>query len=381
MRKIVIVLTATMGAFYGEASSLSSWSSYDASIEALYADTQSESVRLPPGQGVYELSVDAVPFVASAFPEITSGATAEMIMGVSAWRICVYETDTPSRIFVTEVNGVRVHTKTVASYDAQAWSKAVYGNPPSWMTGTELTAWYSDRRRDRMRFRMTLVPTESYSTYLQNLATASSGSGTGSGLPSKPADPNNIAFAQLSPNVQSSGLGFQMYAPKDMTVNIFGKKKLDDLEWKFLGSIEASSMFTPASFGVAGESYFLRAERGDVDSDGDGIPDGLELYHFHTNPYKWDSGNSGVSDGAKLYNLGLAVNSRDTDADGYDDDEEIAAGMNPKVQNVGSGNTIRYYYDEDDRLLGVYMGSNAGGLTSTLSPAGNTKMVLKRSSK
>lgn len=381
MRKIVIVLTVIMGVLSGEASGLSSWSAYDASIEALYAERQSECVHLPPGAGVYELSVDAVPFVASAFPEITRAATAEAIMGVSAWRVCVYETNTPSRVFVTEVNGVRVHTKAVASYDAQTWSKAVYGNPPSWMTGAELTAWYSDRRRDRMRFRMTLVPTESYSTYLQNLATASSGSGTGSGLPSKPANPNNIAFAQLSPNVQSSGLGFQMYVPKDMTVNIFGKKKLDDLEWKFLGSIEASSMFTPASFGVSGESYFLRAERGDVDSDGDGIPDGLEIYHFHTNPYKWDSGNSGVSDGAKIYQLGLSPDVRDTDVDGYDDDEELRVGSNPKVKDVGSSNTIRYYYDDDDRLLGTYMGSSAGGLSSTLSPAGNATRILKRSAK
>ena len=378
MKRVIVAIA--IGVCMGvHAATIQSWNAYDANINAMYSVTDAAIYRLPPGERTYELSPDAIPFMQSAFPQITGASAGETIMGVPGWRVLSYESN---GTLITEINGIIVHTGTCPSYDAHAWSEAVYGTPPNWLSASELSAWYNDRRRDRVRFRMTLIPSEYYNTYLQNLQVAASSETPQGGLPSKPKDVNEIAFSQLSPSGEGKHFGFQLYAPKDMQVNVFGKKSLDEKDWKFLGSVEAVTPFTPASVGVPdASSYFLKAVRADLDSDGDGIPDGLELYHYHTNPYKWDSGNSGVSDGAKILCYGLNPNVRDTDGDGYDDDEELLTGKNPTKADSGAGNTIRYLYDADDRLAATYAGSNQGSVTTAVSPAGNVTVTQEREGK
>ena len=367
-------LLASVGALYiiscNASTCLSSWSSYDALVESLYANTGAEVLQLPPGENIFEVSVDAIPFDPTAFKSIVDESKSENIMGVPAWRVYVYETNETSRAFVTEVNGVQLRIKNI-SYNAQTWSESVYGTPPSWITGTALTKWYSERRRDRIRFRLTLVPSDLYPRYLANRKTLVEEFET--------QNVNAIpVFSCLSPNVPFGGFGFQVYSSADMVVNVFGKKSLTDSQWKYLGSVETVSSLTPALFGVTGDSYFLMSENGNKDSDRDGISDAIENYYFNTDPLKWDTGNSGISDGAKLYRLGLSPFVRDTDGDGYDDEEEIRSGTNPKSVDSGASGTVRYFYDEDDRLEATYSDRNGGGIVYDMTSAGNFTTTHQR---
>lgn len=157
----------------------------------------------------------------------------------------------------------------------------------------------------------------------------------------------------------------------------FGKEILSS-NWNYRGTVNAICPFTESSLYSPFSTYFLIAARGDIDTDGDGIPDGMEKLQFHTNPNLWDSSGDGLSDWMKIYRYGLDPLLRDTDGDGFEDDEEIRAGMNPSIQNNGAGTTIRYYYDDDDRLTGSYSGAKQGAATATLTPVGNPAVLHER---
>lgn len=71
-----------------------------------------------------------------------------------------------------------------------------------------------------------------------------------------------------------------------------------------------------------------------ADSDGDGLPDGLEVLILGTDPLKTDSDENGVNDGAEdadndgltnlqEYTLGTDPNSADSDGDGLNDGDEV----------------------------------------------------------
>ena len=191
-------------------------------------------------------------------------------------------------------------------------------------------------------------------------------------------DTNSIAFVQFSRDASTSNLLFTLYAPATCPIDVFGRVRLESGNWECLGTVNAVSPFTAVTVYSPSNSYFLAAARQDVDSDGDGIPDGRERFLFHTDPRLWDSSGDGLSDWAKVYLHGLDPLRRDSDGDGYDDDEEIAAGQSPYHFTVGAPSTIRYVYDDDDRLVGGYVGTSQGAATVTLTPAGNPAMLHER---
>ena len=118
----------------------------------------------------------------------------------------------------------------------------------------------------------------------------------------------------------------------------------------------------------------------DVDSDGDGIPDFIEINVTGTDPYKWDSAGTSLGDFARMFVFGLSVTNRDSNGDGMDDDEAILAGFNPNTSNTVAGAaSIRYYYDADDRVAGTFSGSPAGAVRYRVSPAGNPASTAERS--
>ena len=114
-----------------------------------------------------------------------------------------------------------------------------------------------------------------------------------------------------------------------------------------------------------------------VDADGDGLYDGRELWQWGTDPLRCDTDGDGVADGGEVA-TGTSPLARDTDADGYDDDEEGLAGTDPLFANAGSDSTIRYFYDDDNRLVGTYAGSSNGASSTVLSGAGNPLVLQIR---
>ena len=152
--------------------------------------------------------------------------------------------------------------------------------------------------------------------------------------------------------------------------------------WSLLGEISvsvstvtaevlvASSDFPDAPSVMPVSAFFASGTH--VDSDGDGIFDSRERFLHGTNPSHWDTDCDGLSDGDEITS-GIDPLSRDTDGDGYPDDEEIASSTNPLAANTGAATTIRYVYDDDDRLTAAYVGADGGasltGWTSTGDPA------------
>ena len=120
-----------------------------------------------------------------------------------------------------------------------------------------------------------------------------------------------------------------------------------------------------------------------LDSDGDGIPDVMEEKVYGTNPNKADSSGDGISDWEKVYRYGLNPRVRDTAGDGISDDEKITVGSDPRVpvtpeQKAAASRSIRYTYDDDDRLTGTFFGLGGASIKTELTPSGNPVDIHNR---
>ena len=199
--------------------------------------------------------------------------------------------------------------------------------------------------------------------------------GVGSALP---ADTNDLSFVHFSCDTAATNAAFTLYAPEPMPIDLFARNRLDDSGWSLCGVFNAFYPFTDVTVPSSASSRFFVAARGDVDSDSDGIPDGREVFLYRTNPALWDTSGDGLSDGAKVVQ-GLNPLLRDTDRDGFDDDDELALGSDPAVATPRAAATIRYIYDDDDRLTAAYIGASLGAATTSLTPAGNPATLHERS--
>ena len=88
-----------------------------------------------------------------------------------------------------------------------------------------------------------------------------------------------------------------------------------------------------------------------VDSDGDMIPDDIELYWIGTNPNDADTDDDGLIDYEIAF--GLDPLNPDTDGDGFSDGEEVENGMDPFVPDFAGGG--------GDFFAGVYFGQDFFG--------------------
>ncbi len=360
---------------------LSNWEDYNTLVESRYEALVETAFVYPPDECQFGAFLPACSFDPTAFPELTNTAPPQTLAGVPAWTLRVIETQDAARIWRTFAAGISIHTNAVPAYDPAAWARTVYGEPPEWLAGDDLARWYRKRTRERIELNMTLIPDDRYAEYLANLALAAT-----NGLPPElagpvlPADTNCVAFARVAIDSPPGFFSFDLYTPSDLPVDIFSKTNLAAGPfWRYAGTVQTVAPFTPAAVPAAPPALFLHAARADVDTDSDGLPDGMEILHFGTSPLLWDSNGGGLSDWRKIYQYGLDPLLRDTDGDGFDDDEEIRAGTNPAEPTPGAGATIRYFYDSDDRIAGVYAGSAGGATTAVTTPAGNPATLRERS--
>lgn len=370
MKQVVIMLYVSMSCLSFAIEPFQSWQSVDEFIQASYDELESASALFPPSNFHLGVSLGFFPFNDANFSNLINTVTPRMCFDVPVYDVRVCETNGLSRLFVTEINGICLHTNQVAFYDMNAWVRMGYGEPPQWITGDKRTQWYQVRYRNRIEFCFTLIPSNDYARYREAIRLATTNHVASDSMLVKPADTNCLAFAQVDYDLTSTNFTFQLYSPQLLPVDLFTTSDLRT-HWTYVGTIYTTDTFTPLSIYSPTSTGFFRVARGDMDSDGDGIPDGMETFHFGTNPYLWDSSGDGMSDWMKLYRYGLDPLLRDSDDDGYDDDEEILAEQNPSVFTEGATASIRYYYDEDDHLIGSYCGANQGTVTVQLTPTGN----------
>jgi len=193
-------------------------------------------------------------------------------------------------------------------------------------------------------------------------------------LPERTAGNDELRFAAIAPD--AAGVALSVVIPAGgVTGNAFDLFCTTNLlmSWSLLGEVLAGASVATADVFVAcadmpgapaampAMAFFRLGDHSDA--DGDGIFDCRERFVHGTNPLRWDTDGDGLSDGDEIAS-GIDPLSRDTDGDGYPDDEEIASATNPLVANAGAAATIRYMYDDDDRLTAAYVGS-AGGASLT----------------
>lgn len=201
---------------------------------------------------------------------------------------------------------------------------------------------------------------------------------TGSGLCFLGIEPqtNGVALAIALPPDGVTGNAFDLFC----TTNLLAA-------WSLLGEVpvgvsaSTAEVFVartdmPGSPAIMPSAAFFDAATHE-DTDGDGLYDGREIRLHGTDPARWDTDGDGLADGYEVAQ-GLSPLLLDTDADGYPDDEEIAAQTDPLSPNVGASGSIRYFYDDDDRLVSVYVGLDGGASTTHWSSSGNPDDVQIR---
>ncbi len=356
---------------------LTDWESLGSFVTTQFDQLTAIAPLYPPGIARYGIACPPLFFDATALHTVTN-TTPTTIFGVPAWTLRICETETTSRLRVAISGNTPLYYFPVPYYEPQAWTRHVYGTPPDWLDATALEQWYRERARSRIELALTLIPKEYQAEYLANRDAALANALPRSNEPRMPHDTNRVAFARISATSPTT-FSFDLYTPSDLPIDIFTKTNLAGRTlWHYAGTVQTTAPFTPAALVSPYATRFLHAARGDIDSDGDGIPDGMERLHFGTNPYLWDSSGDGLSDWLKIYRYGLDPLQRDSDGDGYPDDEELQSGSDPTTPDPGAHGSIRYYYDEDDQVVGTYVGADGEAVTVTLTPAGNPSTLQER---
>ncbi len=134
-----------------------------------YSSLTNKHYFFPPFDASFGLSMGVHFFEEEHLFEVTNSVESYTFKGVTAYDIKVRETNTFSRVFITEARDVGFRTSSVLPYDTQEWSHVFYGDVPDWLSGEEQTEWYRDRRRDRIELHFTLIPCSSSNMYYQNI--------------------------------------------------------------------------------------------------------------------------------------------------------------------------------------------------------------------
>lgn len=298
--------------------------------------------------------------------------------GVSVWHVRICE-DSQNGVLRMTVGGVEVNPVSIPAYDHRAWTESVYGDPPAWLDASEKTTWYEKRARSRVEMFATLVPFSDYATYRANVASDEASIA--------PEDKDKVLVREFSPAQASDALHvLNVRMPNASAATLLGAPDLNGSNWMISGVGTLPSGRSASGVVSDSPTFFVKvvgdsaAVSSSGDNDGDGVSDVLETHVYHTDPTKKSTSGDGLSDGEKLFRYELSTSTGDSDGDGFDDVEEIALGQDPKTATPGAATTIRYVYDDDDRLTGTYFGNN-GRSTMELSPAGNPLVIEKRGAK
>ena len=206
--------------------------------------------------------------------------------------------------------------------------------------------------------------------------------------PGRAGGGEELRFAAVEPYTNGVALAIALPAGgvADNTLDLFCTTNLLS-SWSFIGEFLAGASAPTAEVFVAcldlpgapvampSAAFFVAGTHDDA--DGDGIYDGRERIVYGTDPMRPDTDGDGLSDGCEVA-IGTSPHLRDTDGDGYPDDEEAAAATNPLSPNAGAATSIRYVYDDDDRIVAAYAGAGGGASVTRWTPSGDTGATTER---
>ena len=332
-------------------------------------------IEIPPTREPIILSLGAIAVPDSIMVGDVEYET-EVENGVDVWRMRILE-DTNTCSLVASIGSQVFKLSDVPSYASTLWTSAVYGDPPTYLTGAETEEWYAMRSRNRIAWLVTLVPNSRWAEYCSNRETLADAA--------EQAGESWLVINGLKSDADTSIHGISVRSLGSGEVRILGSEDLSSANWSYMGySVQPRGTAMAGAYSDK-KTQFMKAVFSEttVDSDGDGISDILESAVYGTNPNSADTSGDGIWDWEKIYLYGLNPKIRDTDHDGVTDDEEILSNTNPTIPASSAiqeslNVTIRYYYDDDDRLIGTYFGREKGKVRTTLSPVGNPFGIEKK---
>lgn len=340
----LIFIYVALGGAHGLAqSTVESWDDFDGLIENTVASRP--DIFYPPCNFLFVHEIGLRLFEPDGLYGLTNRAPDRWNFGVPVWRPFVTETN---GFFVTDIGGAVVHSNAVVPYDSETRTRTIYGNPPRWIAtnAVALAEWYSNRRRERIAMSVSLIPADLWDTFTAARAAALAGTPLPSNDPPPvpPDDTNRVAFARVGMEPGTSSFAFDVYTPCDIPVDIFMRSNLaSNACWTYTGRVNTDAPFTVSGFPASGISLYLNLARGDIDSDGDRIPDGVEMLALGTNTGLLDSDWDGLSDYEEFYRFVTDPNWPDTDNDDIPDGWEVINGLNPCNGADAAGDT-----DDDD---------------------------------
>ncbi len=335
--------------------------------------------EVPPSEGAIVLSLGAMS-VPDSLMSLELPIEAEIEHETSVWRLRVFE-DVTTHMLVAVAGKTAFELSSLPTYLANAWVNAVYGQPPSWLDANETEAWYVARSRNRIEWFVTLVPQSQWATYCANRVSEAEGTRTRSGE-------STLAITRFAPDSLTAIHNVSVRSSASGETRLWSKDSLSTTNWTYNGFSLQAPGTTAAGVHSFSNQLFVTATFSEtmVDSDSDGIPDVMEEMVYGTNPNKADSSGDGISDWEKVYHYDLNPRVRDTAGDGVSDDEKILSGADPRVpltsaQQAAASRSIRYVYDDDDRLTGTFIGLGGASIKTELTPAGNPFGINNRDSK
>ena len=215
-------------------------------------------------------------------------------------------------------------TVTIANYPVD-WIEGMYGEPPQYLGGDELQAWYDDRDPQRQVLKCSLIASNDIPYYEAMLTNTSySYAGTNSNTILSIYSNNIVFFDSMS---AGGNVNFYLHAPPGVAMLDLFRSETNHLQssgWQLAGTLghNTDPLLLDANV-TSSVPLFYCAGNALTDSDNDGLSDAREMRIYGTDAHNVDSDGDGVRDGMEILNYGMNALSADSDADGMTDWEEM----------------------------------------------------------
>lgn len=335
-------------------------------VEGVWTNSQWPRI-VPPGVADQRIDVGLIPFTADFDTNFLATLVGVTNGGVNQFVVRASETNEPdhSRIWFNATGGV-VMTSPI-NYDVDAWIATNYGAMPSYIAAdpTNAAQWSADRTPLRIYVSASLIATGDVPAYLSNLvASAGTGADTNDNpVPMLELCGTNICLVQVA--MTEGPVQILVHATNTIaSFNIFSTLDLMDANsWTLDANLDHVSdpvlfqWIESRSSETSSVWKFLAAGNGSQDTDGDGIPDSIEMMITHTDLHNDDTDGDGLTDGQEFRQYASNPNAFSSGNDGLSDGWKVANNFNPAALMDGNAewqSGITYF-----QLAGMGLPTNA----------------------
>ena len=336
------------------------WQLWDALTNEWFATigVGEETAQFPPTPPEVRISVgQELQDLPDYFCSVTNVLENVIVEGIKTWGFSVGEVvnEDGSRVLETRSGKNILHVSPVpSSFNSEGWSLAAYnrGNPlPDWFNeDAELRAtWFMLRGRERLQMAFTFVePGMCEELRIRLQARADALLAEQEANFSKPQ--KDIAFLSLMPTGEDD-IKFEIQNKKGVDIGLLTQASLKDA-WDYQGRLPMDVGQSVVAGTIGDRSVyttrFFKAIDLTTDTDRDGLPDGLEVAYFKSNPEKQDSTDCGMDDWSKIYLYGLDPTIPDNDGDGIlDGEDETPLQAGPEIQVISPVEGDVYYLPQN----------------------------------